>query len=196
QHIEVFQQIYRATMPGPEREEYNKFKEVFNENFFEEIDNFDIQKKAPLFQEDKNWKEYLKSECLRLDKELDKIIAQHSYFLNENIINQINKIQSSIFIGIILEKETSYRGWIDTGESQYFCRSLENFYNISNLNILNIKFNFDDKEKYIGVDYIKNLLNFIKLLNDRLPEKQITPDNWLLIESSVIEYGSARINNN
>ena len=97
--------IYKASILTKPSKQMNSYKELFTDDFHDEIRSFDINTKAPVHcgylkingsnvELSISWLQYLHSEFSKLDSKLDAVIMKFSHFFEESQQNSLIAINS------------------------------------------------------------------------------------------------------
>ena len=99
-HLIVLSDWYKAAIPQPPAKQPTKFEELFNEDYFREIQYLDFSKFGPRTAE--TWLAFTRQEFDSLRVEIRLMIDKYAFFLDADALELLEGISNSVIINAVI----------------------------------------------------------------------------------------------
>lgn len=100
-HFTLLFDIFKASVQVKPDKNYKNVSDLFDDMYFDQITFLDFSKPSPL-EPPTDWFNYLAQNCLDFKDNLNRTVEKYSFFLDPDVIDLIEEIVNSPFIGFIL----------------------------------------------------------------------------------------------
>lgn len=189
-HIRIFQYMYKSVLQEKPKQQFKFVNQLFSEDFFRIIENFDFMAYSPLVPQRK-WIDYIIREFQIFDKSLDDIINKYAYFFEDSELQIMENMRSAVFMRILTNR-VNVRQYID---GAWF--EIENqIEQVSKAgNGISALFHIDQQGRHHFKEYIDLLLLLVKFHDENVEGMKIRIDEKLWSETIAPKYKDTANNN-